>query len=128
MVFLDLLRDRHIWIVEDLGKNDCCPLKFNADTREEKFPYCTDISKVRKFRNIISGMRGEGKYEVHSFRQVLRQKIHSKNFNAAEMAENAPAILKAWAEENSIDLEEALNQWAGKVAIPEELQAINTVS
>ena len=204
------------------------PSKSDA-AQDKNCPYCTDISKAGKLRNIISGTRGEGKYEVHSFRQELRQNIHSKNFNAAEMAENAPdrfkawaawtgfaldavsnqwedkataikatysempyrsgamglyhrcchvhgpktagglssflasmspedraemhafrqdvrqaiqdgtfnaeelaakapAKLKAWAEENSIDLEEALNQWGGKVTIPEELQPINTVS
>ena len=73
-----------------------------------------DISNAGKSRNIISGMRGDGKNEVLSFRQELRQKIQSGNFNAAEMADNAPERLKAWAEKTGVELEDVLNPWEDK--------------
>ena len=82
--------------------------------QEIKCPNCTDISKAGKFRNIVSGMRGEGKNGVHSFHQELRQKIQSGNFNAAEMADNAPDRLKAWAGKTGVALEDLMNQWQDK--------------
>lgn len=89
------------------------PSKSDA-AQDKNRPYCTDISKVGKFRNIISGTRGEGKYEVHPFRQELRQKINSGTLNVAEMAKEAPDHLKARAEKIAVELEDVLNQWENK--------------
>jgi len=93
--------------------NNRLPSKPDA-AQEIKCPYYMDISNAGKSRNIISGMRGDGKNEVLSFRQELRQKIQSGNFNAAEMADNAPERLKAWAEKTGVELEDVLNPWEDK--------------
>jgi hypothetical protein len=72
----------------------------------------SDISLAGKLMGMISEMSEEDKAEMLAFHQEMHQAIESGTFDAAEMAEEAPEALKAFAEENGIDLEEMLTTMA----------------
>jgi hypothetical protein len=77
-----------------------------------------DISLGGKLMSLISEMSEEDKAEMFAFHQEMHQAIESGTFDAAEMAEEAPEALKAFAEENGIDLEEMLTTMAERGAPP----------
>jgi hypothetical protein len=71
-----------------------------------------DISLAGKLMSMISEMSEEDKAEMFAFHQQMHQAIESGTFDAEEMAEEAPEALKAFAEQNGIDLEEMLTTMA----------------
>lgn len=83
-------------------------------------PSCVglDISTAGKLGSMISEMSEDDKAEMDAFHQKMREAIESGAFDAAEMAEEAPEALKAFAEENGIDLEEMLTTMAERGGPP----------
>jgi hypothetical protein len=83
-------------------------------------PSCVglDISPAGKLGGMISEMSEEDKAEMDAFHQKMREAIESGTFDASEMAEEAPEALKAFAEENGIDLEEMLTTMAERGGPP----------
>lgn len=69
-----------------------------------------DITPAGRMANFISGLSEDEKAEMQAFHEEVIQAVQSGNFDAAELAENAPDALKEFAEENDIDLEEMLKQ------------------
>jgi len=64
------------------------------------------------FGEAVSGMSEEEKEEMKSFFESMMEAVKSGTFDSSEMAANAPEALKSYAEENSIDLESALEDEA----------------
>jgi len=58
--------------------------------------------------SFLSRITTEDRAELQAFNHEVRQAIREGTFNAAELAEKAPAALKTWNEENGINIEEAL--------------------
>jgi hypothetical protein len=78
---------------------------------------CTDdfglnISPAGNMLSMIAGMSEEDKAEMQTFHQDMWDAIESGTFDAAEMAEEAPESMQAFAEENGLDLEEMLTKMA----------------
>jgi hypothetical protein len=71
-----------------------------------------DMSLMAKLMNTVSGASAEGKTAMEQFRTQMMNDVKNGTFDAAQAAEDAPQMLKDFAEENGIDLEEMLQKMA----------------
>jgi hypothetical protein len=81
-----------------------------------------------ELENTIIDLSDDDKSAIQSLDQEIRQAIQDGTFNTGDLLEKIPVGFRSWAEENGIELQEALNQWAGIGAVLEESPATDAVS
>jgi DNA-binding FadR family transcriptional regulator len=89
------------------SEDDSLDLNFKSTDR-------VDISTSGKFRNDISQWSEDEHAEMRAFHEEMMAAIENGTFDASEMATSAPETLKAFAEENGIDLETMLTDQASR--------------
>ncbi len=68
------------------------------------------FSDASKMMNFLSGLDSTGKQEMKEFHNSIFQSAKAGNVDSAELASQAPEELKAFAEENGINLEEMVSR------------------
>jgi hypothetical protein len=69
-------------------------------------------TNMEALKDLISGLSDDGKTEAKDFFKTVRDAIESGNYNAEELAKNAPDELKTAAEENGVNLTDLINDMA----------------